>query len=91
MSGPSCKIYFNDENEYFEITKIAAMHDMQLPTFVRNATIAACNQYIAAMEAAKPQGEENVEASESNGSEAPQEPGTTEEVSETVTDGTTAD
>lgn len=84
MSGPSCKIYFNDETEYFEVTKIAALHDMQLPTFVRNATIAACNQYLAALnaqqQAAATEGAENVEtgSTESEGTSASEADGAAE-------------
>ena len=53
MSGPSCKIYFTTEEEYWAIVKIAASHDMTLPQFVHSSVIEVSNSFLARLDAEK--------------------------------------
>ena len=64
MSGPSCKIYFNNEDEYHTIVKIAAQHDMTLPQYVHACVIRTTNEVLTARmeeEAAREETTEEVE------------------------------
>jgi len=47
MSGTSVKVYFENEEERWTITKIAAQHDMTLPEYARLCLIKVTNDVLA--------------------------------------------